>query len=796
MANRTLLCVEPDDGALQTIRGALERYGFDVKNIASGEQAIDWGRKNTPALIMVSVEPRKVGYAICNKIKRSPELKDVPLILTSGEETLQTFEQHKKLKSRADEYMLKPLDRDELLAKIDQLLGLGDVSPQLSPMNSEELMLTSDISDEVSIDEADIFEDEKSDPNGAFAASTIVAPAAGERGELESIFDQETDAAFAALQGSDKTGPISGTGGGSDVPSPWSPDGWSDESTRVASFPPSDGAPLPAAALIPPAERTLAPEPRTNPDVEAAGDGAYGAPQTAGENGHSGAFSFPLDVPPSPDDVHPALDQLSDGPAPELQARVRELETRLRHAEEDKQRMQAEVEEVRGRLVAQPFSKEKEYLSLREVINRKEKDLLDLRDAFDAKERQILDQKDRIREHERARRDFEEKTLGIEKNLMIANERVAALAQDKEKSVEREKGTKARLDDALTEISKAHDEVDTLKKRLASAEERGRGEVDRVRDELESRVAELEDTHRKEIAKLTSDQAEVESALKREHANDLARMESQQTAELESTRKTAAEELAAATARLENELSKARREHEKALASAKEEQSLQLAAERQAHGAAIEAKERDHRNELLGMRRRHEEELGAAEEKRQREATEAEARRIAELEAAEGRRRAELQQRDESHHAVMADMDRRHFTEKTETAERHRNDLDQAHARAARAEGELAARTEELAEAHRRLTAHQSDMDGIRADLRDRDVKLAQSRDRVSELEGKVADFEDQILRAFQKMRADEKAIDKAKRALAVALTLLEERGAAAIAAAPTPGRTSEESGS
>ena len=122
---RTLLCIEPDSATVAEIRNALSPYGFAVENIPNGEDAMEWGQNNVPALIILSVEPRKVGYAICNKLKRSSTLRDVPLILISAEETLATFEQHKKLKSHADEYLLKPLDMPDLLSKIDKLVGLG-----------------------------------------------------------------------------------------------------------------------------------------------------------------------------------------------------------------------------------------------------------------------------------------------------------------------------------------------------------------------------------------------------------------------------------------------------------------------------------------------------------------------------------------------------------------------------------------------------------------------------------------------------------------------------------------------
>ena len=123
---------------------------------------------------------------------------------------------------------------------------------------------------------------------------------------------------------------------------------------------------------------------------------------------------------------------------------------------------------------------------------------------------------------------------------------------------------------------------------------------------------------------------------------------------------------------------------------------IQLASERQSYEALAEQKERDHRNEILGMRRRHEEEALSAEERRQRDIAEQEARRIAELEAAETRRRTELTARDEDHHVRVTEIERRHLTEKTELTEKHRAEYDQALGRAARAEGELAARVQEI----------------------------------------------------------------------------------------------------
>ncbi|MEO8213766.1 MAG: response regulator, partial [Myxococcales bacterium] len=165
MAQRSVLCIEPDGAAVSEIRRAFGAYGFRVESIPNGGHSVEWARTNNPTLIVLSVEPRKVGYAICNKLKRSPNLREIPLILISAEETRATFEQHKKLKSRAEEYLLKPLDIRELLAKANRLITLGDAQGAADD-DEAEIELADDEIAEVSLDD-----DELMDAEEGFAAS-------------------------------------------------------------------------------------------------------------------------------------------------------------------------------------------------------------------------------------------------------------------------------------------------------------------------------------------------------------------------------------------------------------------------------------------------------------------------------------------------------------------------------------------------------------------------------------------------------------------------------------------------
>lgn len=898
MAHRSLLCIEPDGATVGEIRRAFGSYGFRVESVPNGEQAIEWARAHNPALIILSVEPRKVGYAVCNKLKRSPSLREIPLILISSEETAATFEQHKKLKSRAEEYLLKPLDMADLVAKVDALIGLEDRGGAQTASAADDSGEIEIADDEISLDdEDDLLEEDHGfqegdqptlanaglplghsngrgngadtgsgarpsdslgmlgdiskpnavgEPSGPSPFADISKPIATTEVPFDAEqFDQETQAAFAALEAgaSEGGGPagapssdggVNASGGGDmvDLKSLW---GDEDLPSRL----PWEDGPSPSNEAAP----VATPHEITNHDVHvdqimAAGDplGGQVTPPPHYRNGdsdlasaaaaaHDDALLMGLgsEVPPAPEEVlydeRPSADLAAkDQRIAELQARLITLESeryserqegesrsaelhgRISSLETERETLRKELDEQRERMTQAAsqgaFSKERDLLGLREIINKKEKDILDLRDALDAKERQILDHKDKIREHERARRDLEERTLGFEKSLVAANEKVAELAQDKEKSVEREKGLKARLDDAHEELRKGQDEIEGLRKRVAQEIERGRVEVDKTRIELEAKFAEADEVHRTTLAKATEEWAAEQSAERAAFMAEASRNEAAHRAEVEGLQRRLAEEMATAAERLQTELLKLRRDQEKATASLKEEQALQLASEREAYESQTEAKHRAYRDEVMALRRRHEEELAAAEDRRQRDILEHEQRRVAELEQAESRRRAELQARDEDHHARVTEMERRHLIEKTEMGERHRTEHDQAVGRAVRAEAELVARAQEIEQAYRRLAGFEADLDAARAELGDRDVRLSQTRDRIAELEAKAADYEDQIVRAFQRLRSDEKTTEKVRRALAVGLALLDERaaGVANTQARATQGEEAEKS--
>jgi len=91
---------------------------------------------------------------VCNKLKKDPALRDVPLIIMSSESSDETFEQHRKLRTRAEDYVHKPIGFQELLARIQPLVTLGDGDlPDVAELQAVEVDTRSDARSDARRDE-------------------------------------------------------------------------------------------------------------------------------------------------------------------------------------------------------------------------------------------------------------------------------------------------------------------------------------------------------------------------------------------------------------------------------------------------------------------------------------------------------------------------------------------------------------------------------------------------------------------------------------------------------------------
>jgi DNA-binding NarL/FixJ family response regulator len=121
-----ILVVDPDDGFRGFVSSLLRRVGYRTIEEASGEGAVLAARELRPVLVVVEVElPGVSGYQVCREL-RDEFGEELPIIFVSGGRT-DSLDRVAGLLIGADEYLVKPIAPEELLARIGRLLMRGAV---------------------------------------------------------------------------------------------------------------------------------------------------------------------------------------------------------------------------------------------------------------------------------------------------------------------------------------------------------------------------------------------------------------------------------------------------------------------------------------------------------------------------------------------------------------------------------------------------------------------------------------------------------------------------------------------
>ncbi len=140
---KRILLIDSDESFAQGLSAAMNARGFAATLATNSEQGMTLARQESPDLIIVCVEAQPTnGYMLCTRLKKDEHLKRIPVILTSANATADSFEKHKKLKTRAEEYLIKPFEPRVMLEKASALLGVS--LPPESPADAEEIVSIED----------------------------------------------------------------------------------------------------------------------------------------------------------------------------------------------------------------------------------------------------------------------------------------------------------------------------------------------------------------------------------------------------------------------------------------------------------------------------------------------------------------------------------------------------------------------------------------------------------------------------------------------------------------------------
>jgi len=120
MAIQRILIVDDSPTERYYLTDILVRSGFTVSTAENGEEAMAKIKADKPQLILMDVVmPGQNGFQVTRAIAKDPELADVPIIICSSKN--QETDRIWGIRQGARDYLVKPVDAAELLAKIAAL---------------------------------------------------------------------------------------------------------------------------------------------------------------------------------------------------------------------------------------------------------------------------------------------------------------------------------------------------------------------------------------------------------------------------------------------------------------------------------------------------------------------------------------------------------------------------------------------------------------------------------------------------------------------------------------------------
>src|SRR6188768_405412 len=113
-----VLVVEDDDEIALVVQRALRMEGYDVRVAADGEAALDEAARFHPDLVVLDLGlPKLDGMEVAKRLRGAD---DVPILMLTARDALES--RVEGLDAGADDYLVKPFERQELLARLRALL--------------------------------------------------------------------------------------------------------------------------------------------------------------------------------------------------------------------------------------------------------------------------------------------------------------------------------------------------------------------------------------------------------------------------------------------------------------------------------------------------------------------------------------------------------------------------------------------------------------------------------------------------------------------------------------------------
>jgi len=142
-----VLIVDDTPDNLRLLSQMLSEQGYGVRAVASGSRALASVRAAPPDLILLDIKmPGMNGYEVCERLKADERTRDIPIIFISSLDAIQ--DKVKAFTAGGVDYVTKPFQLEEVLARVETHLALRKLQQQLQDANKkmkQELALAGEV---------------------------------------------------------------------------------------------------------------------------------------------------------------------------------------------------------------------------------------------------------------------------------------------------------------------------------------------------------------------------------------------------------------------------------------------------------------------------------------------------------------------------------------------------------------------------------------------------------------------------------------------------------------------------
>ena len=125
-----ILVVDDNEQNLELLQAYLEELDCQTVTALDGLQALEVVAKDKPDLVLLDIMmPQMSGFEVCKRIKANPSTQDIPIIMVTALNEFGDIE--RGINSGTDDFVSKPVNRLELLARVKTMLKLKHLSDKL-----------------------------------------------------------------------------------------------------------------------------------------------------------------------------------------------------------------------------------------------------------------------------------------------------------------------------------------------------------------------------------------------------------------------------------------------------------------------------------------------------------------------------------------------------------------------------------------------------------------------------------------------------------------------------------------